>query len=216
MRINPFVYGVFVLVVFLGTILGFQAAGVWSVSGKITSSGEAVLPVASDVNSIKGWMTLEQISTAFNVPVADILKQFELPADIAPSTAIKDLETDVFSVTNLRTWLQSRVEPASVVNETPIPAPQVTPELAATISPAPVDPTATPAATEQITADKLVTGKTTFQELLDWGVSEETIRQILGGDLPALSTVIKDYVTGNGLEFSSIKSALQAEVDKTK
>ncbi len=36
MRINPFIYGVFVLVVFMGTILGFQAAGIWSVSGKIT------------------------------------------------------------------------------------------------------------------------------------------------------------------------------------
>ena len=105
MRINPFLYGIFVLVVFLGTILGFQAAGVWSVSGKISSNGEAVQPIASDVNSIKGWMTLEQISMTFNVPVKDILKQFELPADTAPSTAIKDLETEVFSVTNLRTWL---------------------------------------------------------------------------------------------------------------
>jgi len=216
MRINPFLYGVFVLAVFMGTILGFQAAGIWSVSGKITSSGEAVLPVASDVNSIKGWMTLEQISTAFNVPVDEILAQFELPADTAPSTAMKDLETEIFSVTNLRAWLQSRAGSAPVESETPTSIPQSTAIPVETIAPALVEPTATPAPTEHITAAKTVTGKTTFQELLDWGVSEETIRQIIGGELPALSIVVKDYVTGNGLEFSSIKTALQAEVDKTK
>ncbi len=216
MRINPFIYGVFVLVIFLGTILGFQAAGVWSISGKTTASGEAVQPISSDVNSIKGWMTLEQISTTFNVPVADILKQFELPADTLPSTAIKDLETDVFSVTNLRTWLQSQTEPSSLVSETPASTPQTTPTSVETEAPGLVEQTATPAATDHVTADKTVTGKTTFQEMLDWGVPEEAIRQIIGGELPATSTVIKDYVTGKGLEFPSIKAALQVEVDKTK
>jgi hypothetical protein len=216
MRINPFLYGVFVLAVFLGTILGFQAAGIWSVSGKITTSGESVQPISSDVNSIKGWMTLEQISLAFNVPVKDILKQFELPADTAPSTAIKDLETEVFSVTNLRIWLQSRTEPAPVVSETPITAPQVTSSPVETIAPAVVEPKMTPESTEHITTAKTLTGKTTFQELLDWGVPEDAIRQIIGGDLPVLSTVIKDYAIAKGFEFSSIKAALQAEVDLIK
>ncbi len=216
MRINPFMYGVFVVVIFLGTILGFQAVGIWSVSGKITSSGEAVQPIASDVNSIKGWMTLEQISTTFDVPVADILLQFELPADTAPSTDIKDLETELFSITNLRAWLQSRTKSAYPVSETPAPAPRATPLLVETAIPEQKEPEAIPAATEHVLADMTLTGKTTFQELLDWGVPEETIQQIIGGDLPALSTVIKDYVTGQGLEFSSIKTALQAEIDQLK
>jgi len=216
MRINPFIYGVFILVVFLGTTLGFQAAGIWSVSGKITSSGESVQPISSDVNSIKGWMTLEQISTTFNVPVEDILAQFGLPADTAPSTAIKDLETDLFSVTNLRAWLQSRTEPAAPVSETPVPALQATSVLVETTVPEPIEPGTTPAATDHVAADKTVTGKTTFQELLDWGISAETIRQIIDDELPALSTAVKDYVTGKGLEFSSLKTLLQAEVDKIK
>jgi hypothetical protein len=78
------------------------------------------------------------------------------------------------------------------------------------------EPVTTPLPTEHIATDKTVTGKTTFQELRDWGVPEEAIRQIIGGDLPALSTVIKDYVTQKGLEFALVKAALQAEVDKTK
>lgn len=110
MRINPFLYGIIVLVVFFGVILGFQAAGIWSVSGKTSVDGKAIQPSAADVNTIKGWMTLEQVSTTFNVPLADLLKQFDLPADTLPSTPIKDLESDLFSVTNLRTWLESRTE----------------------------------------------------------------------------------------------------------
>ncbi len=102
MRINPIVYGFVVLVVFLVTILGFQAAGIWSVSGKVTSDGGAVQPSATDVNTIKGWMTLEQITTTYKVPLDDLLAQFDLPADTPATTAIKDLESDLFSVTNLR------------------------------------------------------------------------------------------------------------------
>ena len=216
MRINPLIYGVFVLVVFLGITLGFQAAGIWSVSGKITSSGESVQPISSDVNSIKGWMSLEQISTTFNVPVADILAQFSLPADTASSTAIKDLETELFSVTNLRTWLQSRTEPTAPVSDKPALGLQATPVLVATTIPDLIELATTPVSTEHVPADLTLTGKTTFQELLDWGIPEETIQQIIGGDLPGLSTIVKDYVTGQGLEFSSIKAELQMEVDKIK
>lgn len=114
MRINPFVYGGIVLVVLFGIIMGFQAAGIWSISGKVDASGEAVQPSITDVNTIKGWMTLEQISTTFNVPLADLLTQFSLPADTPSTMAISDLESDLFSVTNLRTWLQTRMQPLEV------------------------------------------------------------------------------------------------------
>ncbi len=108
MRINPIVYGVAVVAIFLGVISAFQAAGMWSISGKLTASGEVVTPSAADVTTIKGWMTLEQISTAFDVPVADILAHFDLPPETPASTALKDLESDTFSVTALRDWLTTR------------------------------------------------------------------------------------------------------------
>jgi hypothetical protein len=211
MRIKPYLFGILVLVIFLSTILVFQAAGIWSISGKTTGSGDAVQPSAEDVNTIKGWMTLEQISTVYNVPLADLLSQFNLAADTPASTAIKDLENDLFSVTNLRTWLQSRMQPAQPEATTaPIVQATSTPMVIAT------EPVTTPLPTEHLAADKTVTGKTTFQELLDWGVPEDAIRQLIGGDLPAPMTVVKDFVTQNGMDFPTIKAALQAEVDKTK
>lgn len=211
MRISPFVYGSAVLVIFLGIIFGAQAAGIWSTSGKITSGGEAVQPSADDVETIKGWMTLEQISNAYTVPVADILAEFNLPADTPASTAIKDLENDTFSVTNLRDWLLTRQEP-TLPEETAIltPEPTSTPTILLT------EPASTPEPTQHLAADKTITGKTTFQEIIDWGVPPMTIQQIIGSELPALDTVVKDFVTQKGMAFSDIKTALQVEVDKTK
>ncbi|TLN12792.1 hypothetical protein FDZ74_10045 [bacterium] len=61
--------------------------------------------------------------------------------------------------------------------------------------------------------DGTIRGKTTFQELLDWGVPPERIETVLGGAMPASGTLIKDYATAQGLEFATLRDALQLEVD---
>jgi hypothetical protein len=225
MRIKPMVYGGLVLVVFFGIILGFQAAGFWSISGKVSTSGDQIQPSAGDVNSIKGWMTLEQITTTFGVPLADLLDQFNLPADTPANTAIKDLESDLFSVTNLRAWLENRTQPqpsATTISSTEEVNQPITPTQMETATEIPTPmvtitlSTAMPTPAEHITLEKTITGKTTFQELLDWGVPEEVIKKVLSGNMPPASAVIKDYVTGKGMAFSTIKTQLQVEVDKTK
>jgi hypothetical protein len=107
MKINPLVYGVLVVGVFLGVIFGFQQAGVWSTSGKVDAAGKTIQPSSADVNTIKGWMTLEQVSTTFGISVSDILSEFNLPSDTPPSTPLKDLESDTFDIVSLRLWLQT-------------------------------------------------------------------------------------------------------------
>jgi hypothetical protein len=211
MTIKPIIFGVLVLVIFEGLILGFQRAGIWSVSGKVTRDGQSVQPSEEDVDSIKGWMTLEQVSTAFGVPLTELLAAFTLPADTPASTAVKDLESDTFSVEGLREWLQSRSLPAQPEKYVE-PTQEPTPTPAAT----PAEPTATPESTEHVAPDKTITGKTTFQDLLDWGVEEEVIRKVIGGDLPPLTTLVKDHVTQQGKPFSEVKAALQGEVDKIR
>ncbi len=108
MRINPLIFGGMVLAVFMGVIFGFQQAGLWSTSGKINASGGTIQPSALDVDTIKGWMTLEQVSATFNVPVAEILSSFDLPAGTPVSTPLKDLESEAFSLPSLRSWLLER------------------------------------------------------------------------------------------------------------
>jgi hypothetical protein len=61
---------------------------------------------------------------------------------------------------------------------------------------------------------KFVAGKTTFADLLDWGVPVEQIEAILGGEIPNRLVLVRDYCAENGLSFGVIKAELQAVVDK--
>lgn len=60
----------------------------------------------------------------------------------------------------------------------------------------------------------MVKGKTTFNELLEWGVSPEVIEKILGRPMPAAKgMLVREFCSTNGLSFETVKTALQAEVD---
>lgn len=61
-----------------------------------------------------------------------------------------------------------------------------------------------------------VKGKTTFGELITWGVSQSFIEQLIEGPMPDTAMTVKDYASANGLSFETLKAALQAEVDKVK
>jgi hypothetical protein len=205
MKINPTLYGVIVTVVFFGIIGGFQAAGFWSTSGKTNASGQAIQPAADDVNSIKGWMTLDQITSSYAVPLDELLAAFNLPADTDPQTAIKDLESDTFSVTELRTWLLNRSSiPATA-------APTATPK-------ADLHSSQVPSVTEPVHTQQAMTltGKTTYQELLDWGLGREQIETVVGGPITNTGLVVKDDVAARGLAFSDVKSALQSALDQSQ
>jgi hypothetical protein len=61
--------------------------------------------------------------------------------------------------------------------------------------------------------DRTIKGKTTFKEVLDWGVSKSDIEAIIGGKIPTTGLAIRDYCTQQGKEFSTIKGELQEKVD---
>ncbi len=64
------------------------------------------------VDSIKGWMTLEDISRVYQVPFPEILGQLKLPADTAPNTPLKELRDKIpgFEIGDLRDWLAERID----------------------------------------------------------------------------------------------------------
>lgn len=78
----------------------------------------------------------------------------------------------------------------------------------------------TPPATPQVTseehtpAERTVTGKTSFQDLLDWGVSAQEIEQLIGSPLPDPRMLVKDYSNQAGLSFPTLKSQLQALLEQ--
>lgn len=68
--------------------------------------------------------------------------------------------------------------------------------------------------TETASSDHTLKGKTTFQEVLDWGVSQETIARIINAPIPSPLTKVKDYCSELGLNFEEIRPAIQAEIDQ--
>ena len=107
-RIPPVAYGLMVVAIFAGVLGLGMAGGTFQTSGKTTAGGERVAPQGETVTEIKGWMAVGDVATAWNIPLPEMLAAFELPADTAPATALKDLESDLFSVTALRAWLDAR------------------------------------------------------------------------------------------------------------
>jgi hypothetical protein len=133
MRVRPIAFGILTIALFAGTVGVAMAAGAWQTTGRSASAagtgsgsgpGTEVPATIADVADIKGWMPIGDVATARGIDLAEILAAFELPADTPPTTPLKDLESDLFSVTNLRTWLAERSAP-----------PTAAPDSGATVSP---------------------------------------------------------------------------------
>lgn len=98
-------YGALIVTVFAGVIGVSSIAGVWQTSGRTVAGGGAVTLTGTSTTEIKGWMTIGAVSEAYGIPLADILTAFALDPATPPETPVKDLESDLFSVTALRDWI---------------------------------------------------------------------------------------------------------------
>lgn len=58
-----------------------------------------------------------------------------------------------------------------------------------------------------------VTGKTSFGDLLDWGVPQKEIEALIGQSLPLRSMLLKDWVASKGLSFTEYRAKFQALID---
>ncbi|MFC1917657.1 hypothetical protein ACFLXH_03290 [Chloroflexota bacterium] len=65
----------------------------------------------------------------------------------------------------------------------------------------------------EVSTERIIKGKTTFGELLEWGLSEEDIEAIIGEKIPAEDITARDFIVEKELEFESIKETLQSKID---
>ena len=108
--LNLYAYIAVALLVFVAAVPVAQAAKFWSVSGKLTGSGEKVAATGLNPAEIKGWMKLSEVITSYQVPQAEFYAAFGFPADLPLDTPMSSIEKLVpgFSVSNVRTWLTAR------------------------------------------------------------------------------------------------------------
>ena len=62
---------------------------------------------------------------------------------------------------------------------------------------------------EASASSEFIRGSSTFQYLIDIGLSQETIEQVLGSNMPTPATRINFYFADNGLDFEEIKLELE-------
>jgi hypothetical protein len=98
----------------------------------------------------------------------------------------------------------------------------VTPAASADLEPAPAQTeesaleTDSTQTTPTSSEDYVIRGKTVFGDLVAWGLSKEVIEDIIGAPMPDPAMKVKDYATANGLDFETLKTQLQLEVDKVR
>lgn len=196
-----------------------------------------------DPGDIRGSYTFGDIERAFKLPAADLAAAFGVSAlGDPPLFAVKDLEslyaeaaaagTEV-GTDSVRFFVALYTAlPYTPASEVYLPLPAVemliargglsaeqiaylqTHSVAVPDFSSPTEAIQPTAEHSESSEDRLVKGKTTFAEVLDWGVPQETIEQIIGGALPNPLVKVKDYCQENGLPFETVKLALQAEIDQ--
>jgi len=59
----------------------------------------------------------------------------------------------------------------------------------------------------------VVKGRTTFADVLSWGLTREQVETVIGGPIPARATVIRDYAVEQGVSYGQYRGPLQALLD---
>ena len=234
-----------ILAFFILGIAGTMALNLWNTSkrkepyryksGKFTGQ--------YDPSDIRGSYTLADINKAFNVPMDDLAEAFGFKDAENPATlTAKDIETTYgemeggeLGTDSIRLFVSYyKGLPFNPEETTLIPGPAVSILKAKagltdeqeeklkeiTISLPKVklsSELSTKGTTEhEVTDEFKIRGKTTFQELLDFGITKEEIEEILGMPMGRRAETVRDFATVKDMEFSGIKSKLEALIESKK
>jgi len=242
MRIRSWALGLIVIVFIFGGIGVSSVLGYWQTESTKIPATYQTGELAGQYNpaDIRGSYSFGEISKLFNIPLADLGTAFALdPAVNIAEFKAKDLETAYAGMSlNVEVGTDSLRVFVALYNGLPYTLADTTylPEGAVAILKAKanltgeqsafldthsvaisglVKPTTTTVPTET-TAVNTIVGKTTFQQLLDWGVSQADIEAVINDKMPAASTTLRDYATQKGLEFAGLQTTLQAKVNAVK
>ena len=127
-------------------------------------------------------------------------------ASYLPQTAVDLLLTEATLTDSERAYLETRGIEVTIA------------ESAAADATAPADATVSADDPEHVpeVEEGVVKGKTTFQDLLDWGLETSQIEAVIGEKLPPSGTSVRDYATAQDVEFSVFKTEFQAQLDALK
>jgi hypothetical protein len=229
-----------ILVVLFGGILFSSAMGWWQTesSKEAATFTEGEFAGLQNPADIRGSYTFGDVERNFDVPAATLAQAFEVASEGDPAAfQLKNLESiyadQEFEIgtASMRLFVALYAGlPYPLAEDVYLPKRAVgmlksqatlTDEQiayldthAVTLNSEPVSAPQTEDHTESEFTEHVIKGKISFKDLLDWGVSQETIEVIIGGPMPNPLTNVKAHCDEKDLYFGDIKVAIQAEIDK--
>lgn len=232
-KVNMRVTGLLILIVIFGGIVTTIAADLWATSSDKTPSKYKDGEVAGTYNpaDIRGSYTFYDVATAFEIDLETLYQAFgieettdgttirtsdleELYGDLAIENEsvqlfvalYKDLPIELGDSNLLKQGVDLILEQN----------PNLTAEQLAylEIHQVEVEASEETDSSTQITNEEaqeekpLVSGNTTFQQVLDQGITRDQIEEIIGAPMPPTNQSVKEYCTETGLSFSDIKNKL--------
>ncbi len=228
------------LALIFGGIMFSSAMGWWNTQSNKQARKLTQGPNAgqSDPADIRGSYTFGDVETNFGIPAELLALAFNVQTDDPQAFPVKSLEVmyaaspqEVGTASvrlftafylnlpiDLSTDMYLPEAAAAILKTRPLTDERLSYLEAHTVSFVPDSTPLIPVEEgEGAAADTTIKGKTTFADLLSWGVERETIEAILGMPLPATQGMtVRDFCDQQGLSFGQIKAELQAEVDAVK
>ena len=226
-----------ILVVFAAGIAGTMAFNLWRTEGSKIPAKFSTGEHEGEYNpaDIRGSYTFSNISETFQIPLEDLSRAFGLDGveNVAefqckelkvlyPEPEEGEIGTDSTKLfVALYTGLPHTPEettrlptPALSVLKDKLSEHELQEVKKITVSLSDLKPVSSQETAEQANdQDRAVRGKTTFSDLQDWSLTKEEIEQLLGIPMGKPGVTVRDHCTANEIEFSEVKTALQALVD---
>jgi len=226
-----------ILVVFAAGIAGTMAFNLWRTEGSKIPAKFSTGEHEGEYNpaDIRGSYTFSNISETFKIPLEDLSRAFGLDGvqNVAefqckelkvlyPEPEEGEIGTDSAKLfVALYTGLPHTPEettrlptPALSVLKDKLSEQELEEVKKITVSLSDLKPVSSQETAEQANdQDRAVRGNTTFGELRDWKLAKEDIEQVLGIPMGKPGVTVRDHCTANEIEFSEVKTALQALVD---
>ena len=226
-----------ILVVFIAGIAGTMAFNLWRTEGSKIPAKFSTGEHEGEYNpaDIRGSYTFSNISETFKIPLEDLSRAFGLDGveNVAefqckelkvlyPEPEEGEIGTDSTKLfVALYTGLPHTPEettrlptPALSVLKDKLSEQELEEVKKITVSLSDLKPVSSQETAEQANdQDRAVRGKTTFSDLRDWKLTKEEIEQLLGIPMGKPGVTVRDHCTANEIEFSEVKTALQALVD---
>ena len=224
-----------IIVAFAGGIGLTMALNLWQTESSKIPAKFQTGEFAGEYNpgDIRGSYSFGDIQSAFSVPVADLAKAFGVEtADDPAAVKAKDFEEMYGAVEqgeigtdSIRLFVALYLDlPYEPEDTTLLPGPAISvlrerlsEEKLEELKPITVSLSGLkPAATteeHEVPDDTIIRGRTTFQELLNWGLSKTEIEEAIGMEMGKPGVTVRDYLAEKQMEFKDAKDKLQVMVD---